>query len=85
MAKWGTILGAFDISTFLGQVLANLVAEFTEAVEKGDDGECNALERDVMTIVVAPQPYWELYVDEASNQRSLRIGIVMISLECITI
>ena len=36
IAKWGTILGAFDIKymprTFVkGQVLANLVAEFTKA------------------------------------------------------
>ena len=35
IAKWGTILGAFDIKymscTFVkGQILANLVAEFTE-------------------------------------------------------
>ena len=35
IAKWGTILGAFDIkymprTSIKGQVLANLVAEFTE-------------------------------------------------------
>ena len=35
IAKWGTILGAFDIkytrrTSVKGQVLANLVAEFTE-------------------------------------------------------
>ena len=35
MAKWGTILGAFDIkymprTSIKGQVLADLVAEFTE-------------------------------------------------------
>ena len=35
VAKWGTILGAFDIkymprTSIKGQVLANLVAEFTE-------------------------------------------------------
>ena len=35
IAKWGTILGAFDIkymfcTSVKGQILANLVAEFTE-------------------------------------------------------
>ena len=38
IAKWGTILGAFDIkympcTSVKGQVLANLVAEFTELPE----------------------------------------------------
>ena len=36
IAKWGTILGAFDIkymprTSIKGQVLADLVAEFTES------------------------------------------------------
>lgn len=39
VAKWGTILGAFSIkyltrTAIKGQVLANLVAEFTECLEK---------------------------------------------------
>ena len=39
VAKWGTMLGAFDIKYLLrtavkGQVLANLVAKFTKGVEK---------------------------------------------------
>lgn len=38
-----------------------------------------------MTISISPSPYWELYVDRATNQKGLWIGIVMISLEHITI
>ena len=39
VAKWGTILGAFDIkymphTSIKGQVLANLVAEFAECPEE---------------------------------------------------
>ena len=41
IAKWGTILGAFDIkymsrATVKGQVLADLVAEFAELPEEVD-------------------------------------------------
>ena len=41
IAKWGTILGAFDIkymphTSVKGQVLANLVAEFAECPEEID-------------------------------------------------
>ena len=44
IAKWGTILGAFDIKymprTFVkGQVLANLVAEFTETLGEEKEEE----------------------------------------------
>ena len=44
VAKWGTILGAFDIKymprTFVkGQVLANLVAEFTETLGEEKEEE----------------------------------------------
>ena len=46
IAKWGTILGAFDIkympcTSIKGQVLANLVAEFTETpVEDKSNEHC---------------------------------------------
>ena len=41
IAKWGTILGAFDIkymprTSIKGQVLADLVAEFVECPEEMD-------------------------------------------------
>ena len=43
IAKWGTILGAFDIkymphTSIKGQVLADLVAEFAECPEKMEGG-----------------------------------------------
>lgn len=44
MAKWGTILGAFDIqyllqTTVKGQVLMDLVGEFTEELKQVDSEE----------------------------------------------
>ena len=43
IAKWGTILGAFDIkymsrTSIKGQVLADLVAEFAECPEEMEGG-----------------------------------------------
>ena len=43
IAKWGTILGAFDIkymprTSIKGQVLADLVAEFAECLEEVERG-----------------------------------------------
>ena len=43
IAKWGTILGAFDIkymprTSIKGQVLADLVAEFVECPEEMEGG-----------------------------------------------
>ena len=74
IAKWGTILGAFDIKymprTFVkGQVLANLVAEFTEPeadellTQRDKDGNL------VDTISQYCPPTWEVHVDGASNQK----------------
>ena len=44
IAKWGTILGAFDIkymprTSVKGQVLANLVAKFAKCPEEMEGGE----------------------------------------------
>ena len=46
IAKWGTILGTFDIRYMLriavkGQVLVDLVAEFAEPTPKGEEGTLN--------------------------------------------
>ena len=61
VAKWGTILRAFDIKFLLRiaikeQVLVNLVAEFTEEAEKGDIEEHGMLIKGVMAIVASPLP-----------------------------
>ena len=90
IAKWGTILGAFDIKyvphTFIkGQVLVDLVAEFAECPEEMDVENRNMGERLVGVVSVqCPMP-WELYVDGATNQRGSRVGLVLVSLEKITI
>ena len=74
IAKWGTILGAFDIkymprTSIKGQVLADLVAEFVECPEEMDGENHNMGERSIGVVSVqCPMP-WELYVDKAANQR----------------
>ena len=50
VAKWGTILGAFDIkymprTSIKGQVLADLVAEFAECPEDVEMGSEALVER----------------------------------------
>ena len=90
IAKWGTILGAFDIkymsrTSIKGQVLADLVAEFVESpleeeIEKQDmDGKS-------VGMVSLQEPLSQrVYVDGAVNQRGSRVGLVLISPEKITI
>ena len=72
IAKWGTILGAFDIkymprTSIKGQVLADLVAEFTEPEIEELTSVGNMDEKLVGTISQYHLPTWEVYVDEASN------------------
>ena len=84
IAKWGTILGAFDIkymprTSIKGQVLADLVAEFIEPkIEKLSSGE-NMDEKLVGTISQYYLPTWEVYVDGASNQKGSGVGLVLMS------
>ena len=86
IAKWGTILGAFDIKYMLrtsikGQVLADLVAEFTEPkIEELSSGG-NMDEKLVGTISQYCPPTWEVYVDGASNQKGSGVGLVLVSPE----
>ena len=90
IAKWGTILGAFDIKymprNFIkGQVLANLMAEFTKPeIEELLSGG-NMDEKLVGTISQYCIPTWEVYVDGASNQKGLRVGLVLMSPEKVVI
>ena len=86
ISKWGTILGAFDIkymarTSVKGQVLADLVVEFTEpeADELLADG--NKDEKLVNTISQYSPPTWEVHVDGASNQKGSRVGLVLTSSE----
>ena len=90
IAKWGTILGAFDIkhmprTSIKGQVLADLVAEFAECPEEVERGSEKLGERLVGVASVQGLPPWELYVDGAANQRGSGVGLVLVSPEKITI
>ena len=90
VAKWGTILGAFDIkymprTSIKGQVLIDLVVKFTEPpIEELESAE-NMDEKLVGTISQYGLLAWEVYVDVASNQKGSRIGLVLISPEKVII
>ena len=84
------VLGAFDIkympqTSVKGQVLAELIAEFTEppieivAEEQNMDGKL------VGTISVQGPSRWKVYVDGTANQRGSEVGLVLISPEKIII
>ena len=90
VAKWGTILGAFNIkymprTSIKGQVLADLVAEFTESPEEVEMGDGSVDERSVGVASIQGLQPWELYVDGAANQRGSGVGLVLVSPEKITI
>ena len=90
IAKWGTILGAFDIkymprTSIKGQMLADLMAEFAECPEEMEGENQKLDERSIdMISVQCPMP-WELYIDGAANQRGSGVGLVLVSPEKITI
>ena len=84
------VLGAFDIkympqTSVKGQVLAELIAEFTKppieivAEEQNMDGKL------VGTISVQGPSRWKVYVDGTANQRGSEVGLVLISPEKIII
>ena len=86
IAKWGTILGAFDIkymprTSVKGQVLADLVAEFTEPEVDELLADKNKDEKLVDTISQYYTLTWEVHVDGASNQKGSGVGLVLTSLE----
>ena len=73
IAKWGTILGAFDIkymprTSIKGQMLADLMAEFVECLKEMEGGSEKLGEGSVDVASIQCLPPWELYVDEAANQ-----------------
>ena len=67
-----------------GQVLVDLVAEFTEP--SPEEGE-RALSTDELVDTVSQQEpiCWKTYVDGATNQRGSGMGLILISPEGITI
>ena len=90
IAKWSTILGAFDIqympcTSVKGQVLANLVANFTESPLE-DRMEKQDMDGKSIGLVSLQEPLsWKVYVDGASNHRRSGVGLVLISPERIII
>ena len=90
IAKWGTILGAFDIkymprTSVKGQVLADLVAEFAECPEEASMTQNNMVEKSIRSISTQRSSSWRVYVDGASNQRGAGLGLVLISPEGVII
>ena len=86
IAKWGTILGAFDIkymprTSVKSQVLADLVAEFTEFPVKDKSNEHCIDEKSVGQIAIQEPLQWKVYVDRAANQKGSGVGLVLISPE----
>ncbi|XP_065634993.1 uncharacterized protein LOC136069854 [Quercus suber] len=90
IAKWGIILRAFNIkymprTSVKGQILADLVAEFTEpsleeVTTKGDmDG------KSVGIISQQPLARWEVYVDGTVNRKGSGVRLVLTSPERIVI
>ena len=72
IAKWGMILGAFDIkyiprTSIKGQVLADLVAKFVECPEEVEGGSKKLDEGSIGVASVQCPPPWELYIDGAAN------------------
>ena len=90
ITKWGTILGTFDIkymprTSIKGQVLVDLVAEFTEPEIEELPSDGNVDEKLIGTISQFCLPTWEVYVDGASNQKGSRVGLVLMSPENVVI
>ena len=90
IAKWGTILGAFDIkymprTAVKGQVLVDLVVEFAEPSPEEGGGVPSADEKLVGTVSQQGPTCWKAYVDGAANQRGSGVGLVLISPKGITI
>ena len=84
IAKWSTVLGAFNIkymprTSVKGQVLVDLIAEFAEppieiiAEEQNKDGKL------VGTISMQGLSCWKVYVDGVANHREARDRLVLIS------
>ena len=68
-----------------GQVLANLVVEFTEPEIEALLSDGNMDGKLVGTISQYCLPIWEVHVDGASNQKGSGVGLVLMFLEKVVI
>ena len=86
VAKWATILRAFDIKympriSIKGQILADLVAEFVEPSFE-ENGERPSMDGKSVRMVSLQEPLpWKVYVDGAANQRGSGVGLFVVSPE----
>ncbi|XP_030958546.1 uncharacterized protein LOC115980437 [Quercus lobata] len=90
IAKWGTILGAFDIrymprTAVKGQVLVDLLAEFAEPTPEGEGGTLNPDGKLINAISQQEPSWWKAHIDSSANQRGSGVGLVLVSPEGITI
>ena len=90
IAKWVTILGAFDIkymprTSVKGQVIADLMAEFAKTPLKERIEKQNMDEKSVGAISLEESLSWKVYVDGVANHRGSGVGLVLISPKRITI
>ena len=84
IAKWGMILGAFDIkymscTSVKGQILADLVSEFAEGPAENESKEHRMDEKSVGPVAAQEPLQWKVYVDGAVNQKGSGMGLVLIS------
>ena len=68
-----------------GQILAALVAEFTELALEEMSTTQNMDRKSIGMISLQEPPFWKVYVDGVANQRGSRMGLVLISPEKFTI
>ena len=64
-----------------GQVLADLIAKFTEAPVENESNEHRMDEKSIGLIVVQEPLQWKVYVHGAANQKGSGVGLVLISPE----
>ena len=86
IAKWGMILGTFDIkympcTSVKGQVLADFVVEFAEGPTENESNKHRMGEKSVGLIAAQEPVQWKVYVDEAAIQKRSGMGLVLISPE----
>ena len=86
----GNNSGGFDIkympcTSVKGQILADLVAEFTEPEVDELPSNRNVDGKLVGTVSQYYLPTWEVYVDGASNQKGSGVGLVLTSPEKVVI
>ena len=74
-------MGAFDIkymprTVVKGQVLADLVAEFTESPIDVEAEEYRVGVSQILTVALHGPSPWKLYVDGKANQKGFGVGLV---------